>query len=177
MDNSLNSSNHSPNNQPCWCCCRYLRCHQQWLPILGASIRKALFRLLGDSSSLPFPQGSYGEAEQDADHCRHLVNSLGLNLLLALGSNRSICDEDKRTCHHKMWNQLLKWIWFCFDSSLVYASLGALHVHSLLPSTRYVMFEQKKKKKDGDARERNKARVIFYFFFGCSIYFVFYQVL
>lgn len=163
MDNSLNSSNHSPNNQPCWCCCRYLRCHQQWLPILGASIRKALFRLLGDSSSLPFPQGSYGEAEQDADHCRHLVNSLGLNLLLALGSNRSICDEDKRTCHHKMWNQLLKWISFCFDSSLGTActffacKYAVCHVW-----TKYIYIYM------GDARERNKARVNFFFFLGVA---------
>ncbi|KAH6817434.1 Cellulose synthase family protein [Perilla frutescens var. frutescens] len=64
-----------------------IRCHKQRIAGVGAAVREAVLRVLGDSASLPVPQRAHGEAEQDAHHRRHMVGAACLHLLSALGKD------------------------------------------------------------------------------------------
>jgi hypothetical protein len=69
-----------------------------WLPVLGCALRKALLRNLGDPPSLPFPKGSHGETESHANHCHCLVHPPCINLLIAVGEDRSFHITYSESC-------------------------------------------------------------------------------
>lgn len=109
MDVPHHPSNNSPHCQPSRHCSRRLVRHQQRLSVMGASLRKAVLRRLGDRPPLSFPERSAGAAESDSDDRHRLVHSACLHFLPALGPDRPLhIGGHQESCTRPVRCQLLR---------------------------------------------------------------------
>ena len=112
VDVASDSPDHVVDCQPSWSCGWHFGCYQQWLSIMGSSIRKTVFCLLGDCPPVPIFERIDGSSKPNAHNCDCVVDSSCFHLLPSVGTNQPIRCKVKRPQLGGVWAHVLT-TFFC----------------------------------------------------------------